>query len=74
MPRLFRVAATVLAASTLAAAGPPPTPTVDHTETLFGMTFQDPYYWMEAGGAAFDAWLSAQAAYARKTLDAMLSS
>ena len=71
MPRLFRIAATALAASALAAAGPPPTPTVDHTETLFGMTFQDPYYWMEAGGAAFDAWLSSQAAYARNTLDAI---
>jgi prolyl oligopeptidase len=71
MPRLLRIAATVLAASVVAAAGPPSTPTVDHVETLFGMTFQDPYYWMEAGGATFDAWLSAQAAYARSTLDAI---
>ena len=72
MPRLIRFAATLLlATSALAAAGPPPTPTVDHTETLFGMTFQDPYYWMEAGGPAFDGWLSAQAAFARATLDAI---
>jgi prolyl oligopeptidase len=53
------------------AAGPPPTPTIDHVEKLFGMTFNDPYFWMEAGGAKFDQWMSAQADYARRELDAI---
>lgn len=55
----------------LTAAGPPPTPKVDHLETLFGMTLNDPYYWMEAGGSAFEDWLSAEADYTRQRLDAI---
>ena len=69
MPKLLRLAATMLAVSVLTAAGPPAAPTVDHVETLFGMTFYDPYHWMEAGGAAFNAWLSAEASFTRNTLD-----
>src|SRR5262249_27414227 len=55
----------------LAAAGPPPAPTVPHVDTLFGMRFEDPYHWMEAGGPQFDAWMTAQADYTRATLEAI---
>jgi hypothetical protein len=70
---LKRIRVIVLGAATmlLTAAGPPPTATVEHVETLFGMTFNDPYYWMEAGGPTFDDWLSAQAGYTRQRLDAI---
>src|SRR5215475_10706333 len=61
----------ILCAFALTAAGPPPTPTVQHVDRLFGMSFEDPYYWMEAGGPTFDAWLTTQAAYTRSTLDAI---
>lgn len=71
MRSLLRHLAAAAAACALIAAGPPPTPTVYHAETLFGMTVQDPYHWMEAGGPAFDKWLSAQGDYARATLDAI---
>jgi prolyl oligopeptidase len=70
MPRFFR-AASVLAALSLIAAGPPPTPTVAHVDRMFGMSFADPYHWMEAGGPAFNDWLSAQSAYTRARLDAI---
>src|SRR5664279_5304762 len=43
-----------------AAAGPPPAPTIAHTDTLFGMTFDDPYAWMEEGGPDFDTWIAGQ--------------
>src|SRR5215475_662064 len=69
MSKLLRLAATILIASVLIAAGPPATPTVDFVETLFGMTFKDPYHWMEAGGPVFDTWLSAEASYTQTTLD-----
>jgi prolyl oligopeptidase len=52
-----------------AAAGPPPAPTIAHTDTLFGMTFDDPYAWMEEGGPDFDTWIAGQSAYAREVLD-----
>jgi prolyl oligopeptidase len=61
----------LLAAILLIAAGPPPTPTVEHVDRMFGMSFADPYHWMEDGGAAFDTWLTAQAAYTRSQLDAI---
>jgi prolyl oligopeptidase len=61
----------LVAAITVIAAGPPPTPTDPHEDRLFGMRFADPYHWMEAGGPAFDTWLTAQAAYTRTTLDAI---
>jgi prolyl oligopeptidase len=53
------------------AGSPPPTPKVNHVETLFGLKLNDPYYWMEAGGSTFDDWLSAQADYSRRMLDAI---
>ena len=71
MALLTRAAALCAALALLAAAGPPPAPTVDHVETLFGMKFYDPYFWMEAGGAKFDQWMSAQADYARRQLDSV---
>src|SRR5271165_2765052 len=51
--------------------GPPATPTVGYVHRLFGMAFADPYYWMEADGPKFDAWLAAQSAYTRARLDAI---
>jgi prolyl oligopeptidase len=65
----FARLALLLAALVVGAAGPPPTPSVDYVETLFGMRFSDAYHWMEAGGPAFDGWLSSQAAYTRDVLD-----
>lgn len=67
----LRTTAAILLAVIVAAAGPPPTPKVDHPETLFGRTINDDYNWMEAGGAAFDGWMTAQAAYTRSVLDAI---
>jgi prolyl oligopeptidase len=63
--------AAMLSLLALAAAGPPPTPAIAHIDTLFGMRFEDPYHWMEAGGQTFDTWLAVQAAYTRDTLDAI---
>jgi prolyl oligopeptidase len=54
-----------------AGAGPPPTPVVEHKETLFGLSVSDPYHWMEAGGPSFDNWLTDQAGYARGSLEAV---
>ncbi len=71
MKRLVRALALFAAAILTIAAGPPPTPTIDHVEKLFGMTFNDPYFWMEAGGPKFDQWMSAQAAYASSELDSI---
>src|SRR5271168_2132361 len=59
MLRLVRAGALLLACLTVAAA-PPPAPTDEYTETLFGTTVNDPYRWMETGGAAFDEWLTAE--------------
>jgi prolyl oligopeptidase len=70
MPYPLRVAC-LLATVLLVAAGPPPTPMVEHVDRMFGMTFADPYHWMEDGGSKFDDWLSAQAAYTRSRLDAV---
>jgi prolyl oligopeptidase len=70
MLRLVRAGALFLACLTVAAA-PPPAPTHEYTETLFGTTVNDPYRWMETGGAAFDEWLTAEGGYARDTLDAI---
>ena len=67
----MRIPTLIAAVILLTAAGPPPTPTVDHVDTLFGMKFKDPYFWMEAGGAKFDQWMSAQAEYARRKLDSI---
>ncbi len=71
MKRLVRVLALFAIAMLTIAAGPPPTPAIEHVEKLFGMTFNDPYYWMEAGGPKFDRWMSAQADYARDELDSI---
>ncbi len=71
MKASLRTTAALFLATIVAAAGPPPTPTVDHTETLFGITINDYYYWMEAGGPDFEKWITAQATYARGVLDAI---
>ena len=68
---LTRTGALCAVLAFLTAAGPPPAPTVDHVETLFGMKFYDPYFWMEAGGDEFHRWMSAQADYARGKLDSI---
>ena len=70
MHNLLRAAA-LLTAIGLVAAEPPPTPMAEHVDRMFGMTFSDPYHWMEDGGARFDDWLTAQAAYTRARLDAI---
>jgi prolyl oligopeptidase len=69
MSRHIRVLVLSAAIILVNAGSPPPTPKVNHAETLFGMKFNDPYYWMEAGGSAFEDWLSAQADYTRRMLD-----
>lgn len=69
MRALRLAAATAAVASLVGAASPPPTPRIEHAETLFGITIQDPYFWMENGGNAFGEWLAAQAAYTRSVLD-----
>jgi prolyl oligopeptidase len=71
MRRLVHAVASSAACILLIAAGPPPAPKVDHVVTLHGMTFHDPYFWMEGGGSAFDDWLSSQANYTRRQLDAI---
>ncbi|AQZ63345.1 hypothetical protein BKM31_19440 [[Actinomadura] parvosata subsp. kistnae] len=40
-------------------------------ETLHGITLEDPYRWMEAGGEEFHRWLAGQARHAREHLDAL---
>src|SRR5882724_8238661 len=70
MLRLVRAGALLLACLT-AAAAPPPAPTDEYAETLFGTMVKDPYHWMETGGTAFDEWLTAEGGYARDTLDAI---
>ena len=71
MKRPARVITLFAVTAFLSASGPPPAPRVDHTETLFGMTFNDPYFWMEAGGRTFDNWISEQANYSRGLLDSI---
>lgn len=70
MSRLARTFAAFAACIlvTVAGAPPPKAPAIDHVETVFGITFSDPYFWMEAGGQAFDDWMSAQADYTRHML------
>ena len=70
MSTFVRASALLLTFLTVAA-GPPPAQTDDYTETLFGTTIKDPYHWMEAGGTVFDEWLTAEAGYARNSLDAI---
>jgi prolyl oligopeptidase len=71
MTKRLRDVTVAVLAIVVAAAGPPPAPKVDYAETLFGLTINDDYHWMEAGGDDFDAWLKAQAAYTRGVLDSI---
>jgi len=50
---------------------PPPAPREDFVETLHGVAVADPYRWMEAGEARFEAWLRSQDAHARRVLAAL---
>jgi prolyl oligopeptidase len=67
----IRVPALLSVAMLLIGAGPPPAPRIEHVETLFGMTFDDPYFWMEAQGPDFKDWILAQADYTRHVLDSI---
>ncbi|MBS0558677.1 MAG: prolyl oligopeptidase family serine peptidase [Proteobacteria bacterium] len=71
--RLRRVllALALPAVSPLAAAEQPPpfAHAEPHDVTLFGMTFHDPYHWMESGGERLTQWMLAQSAYTRRLLD-----
>ncbi len=52
--------------------GPPIARVTPVTETLWGKEIIDPYRWMEnKTDPDFDPWMRAQAAYARRTLDAI---
>jgi len=55
-----------------ALAGEPPVARREpFAETMAGVEIQDPYRWMEAGGAEFDAYARAEAEHARSTLDGL---
>ena len=56
-----------------AATGGPPVARIQPvTEMLWGKEITDPYRWMENNAdPAFEPWMRAQAAYARRTLDAI---
>lgn len=51
-----------------AAAQPPAPRATDFTETVNGVDIRDPYRWMEQGGAEFDGWIKAEAAYSEAVL------
>jgi prolyl oligopeptidase len=50
--------------------GPPAAPVREARDNYFGTEVVDPYRWMEAPSPEFDAWMKAQADYARRSLDA----
>src|SRR5262245_31729152 len=52
-------------------AGPPVAKREPFVETLHGVEVRDPYRWMEAGGAGFDAFLDRQAAHAHSVFAAI---
>lgn len=54
------------------AGGPPTARTVDAVDTRLGLTLPDPYRWMEnPKDPEWEPWMRAQAAYARRALDAI---
>lgn len=58
------------AVATPSAARPPATRTVDAADTFHGASVADPYRWLEETTPEVDAWITAQTAYAQKTIDA----
>lgn len=63
---------TLFGQSALPLALPPVAKTVDVVDHRLGLTLPDPYRWMEdPKDPDWDPWMRAQAAYARRTLDAL---
>lgn len=54
-----------------AVTAPPTARTEPTTETVFGVRVDDPYRWMETGGAELETWLEAQGAHAEASLAAI---
>lgn len=61
--------ATVAAVHGGADAQPQAPPARPFSDSIQGLVRQDPYRWMEIGGADFDAWTQQEAAWARGVLD-----
>lgn len=64
-PKMF---AAVVAAAMVGASAPPPARVIPFSQTLYGTVRNDPYHWMEAGGAPLDAYIRQQSAYATTLL------
>lgn len=71
-PLLLFAASLLLTAPALAQPNPPAAPTGPATDTYFGVKVDDPYRNLEnLQDPAVAAWMKAQSAYARQTLDAI---
>ena len=69
LPALLALALAAFPPRAAAEQPPPFAPVEPHDVHLFGMTFHDPYHWMEGGGERLNEWMLAQSAYTRRLLD-----